>query len=30
MPTDYKRVMLERAAREEEIDTAVHAEHASL
>ncbi len=30
MPTDYKRVLMERAAREEEIDTAVHAEHASL
>jgi glutamate synthase (NADPH/NADH) large chain len=30
MPTDYKRVMLERAAREEEIDTIIHVEHASL
>ncbi|MHB8957158.1 MAG: glutamate synthase-related protein, partial [Pirellulaceae bacterium] len=30
MPTDYKRVMMERAAREEEIDTAVHSEHASV
>ncbi|MHB8970361.1 MAG: glutamate synthase large subunit [Pirellulaceae bacterium] len=29
LPTDYKRVRMERAAREEEIDTAVHAEHAS-
>ncbi len=30
MPTDYKRVILERAAREEEIDTTVHSEHASV
>lgn len=30
MPTDYKRVIMERAAREEEIDTAMHVEHASL
>ncbi len=29
MPVDYKRVLMERASREEEIDTAVHAEHAS-
>ena len=29
MPIDYKRVLMERASREEEIDTAVHAEHAS-
>jgi len=30
VPTDYKRVLLERAAREEEIETAVQAEHASI
>ncbi len=30
MPLDYKRVQLERAARDEEIDAVVHQEHASV
>jgi glutamate synthase domain-containing protein 3 len=29
MPSDYKRVLMDRAARDEEIETAVRAEHAS-
>ena len=30
MPLDYKRVRRERAAHDEEIESRIHAEHASL
>jgi glutamate synthase domain-containing protein 3 len=30
MPLDYKRVRMERAAHDEEIDTVVRAEHAAV